>query len=403
MIAVAALAMAPAVGLGVGRFAYALLLPDMRASFGWSFSEAGLPNAFNAAGYLAGAILAGRLAAIVGGVRLVLISALVAALSTAFSALAVGLWSLSALRFVAGASAACGIVSGGAVAIAISDRLKSRGSLIVALFYAGPPFGIIVSALVTPLALEVGWREAWAVLGVASLVMLAPLMAPSLRQGHGENRPVAGASAPLGPIAPALIGYGVFGAGYIAYMTFMIAFLRDGGADPVRESAFWCAIGLAGVAAPFLWARALAVLDNGWGMAASMAVTCLGAAAPLVSRSFAAEIASGIVFGLGMFTVTAATTIFVRRSLPAPAWAPGIGALTVAFSVGQTIGPVLTGLVTDWTGGLDAGLACGAALLALGAGLTAFQRDGERVTARRPTQDDDARLRRAATDHICDT
>src|SRR5689334_7281118 len=52
------LAIAPAVGLGVARFAYGLLLPDMRESLHWSYSEAGLMNTANAAGYMAGALLA---------------------------------------------------------------------------------------------------------------------------------------------------------------------------------------------------------------------------------------------------------------------------------------------------------------------------------------------------------
>ena len=56
LLAVLALASAPAIGLGVGRFAYALVLPDM-PDFGWTYSQAGLPNTFNAAGYLVGALL----------------------------------------------------------------------------------------------------------------------------------------------------------------------------------------------------------------------------------------------------------------------------------------------------------------------------------------------------------
>ena len=39
---VAGLAMGPAVGLGLGRFAYALLLPAMRADLGWSYAMAGI-------------------------------------------------------------------------------------------------------------------------------------------------------------------------------------------------------------------------------------------------------------------------------------------------------------------------------------------------------------------------
>jgi predicted MFS family arabinose efflux permease len=50
------LGIAPAVGLGICRFAYSLVLPDMRDSLGWSYSTAGFMNTINAAGYLVGAL-----------------------------------------------------------------------------------------------------------------------------------------------------------------------------------------------------------------------------------------------------------------------------------------------------------------------------------------------------------
>src|SRR5438309_2995343 len=55
------LSLAPTVGLGIGRFAYALVLPDMRDTLLWSYSAAGFMNTINAAGYLAGALLASRM------------------------------------------------------------------------------------------------------------------------------------------------------------------------------------------------------------------------------------------------------------------------------------------------------------------------------------------------------
>src|ERR1700732_5034512 len=55
------LSLAPTIGLGIGRFAYSLVLPDMRDSLGWSYSAAGFMNTINAAGYLAGALVASNL------------------------------------------------------------------------------------------------------------------------------------------------------------------------------------------------------------------------------------------------------------------------------------------------------------------------------------------------------
>ena len=51
-----ALSLGAAVSLGITRFAYALLLPAMRADLGWSYTLAGAMNTANALGYLLGAL-----------------------------------------------------------------------------------------------------------------------------------------------------------------------------------------------------------------------------------------------------------------------------------------------------------------------------------------------------------
>src|SRR4051794_28977179 len=55
---VLALALGPAVTLGLARFSYALVLPGMRADLHWTYTQAGGVNTVNALGYLLGAVAA---------------------------------------------------------------------------------------------------------------------------------------------------------------------------------------------------------------------------------------------------------------------------------------------------------------------------------------------------------
>ena len=64
-----ALALGTAVSLGLARFSYAMFLPPMRADLGWSYLTAGAMNTSNAAGYLAGALLAPAWMRSLGGAR----------------------------------------------------------------------------------------------------------------------------------------------------------------------------------------------------------------------------------------------------------------------------------------------------------------------------------------------
>jgi hypothetical protein len=79
-------------------------------------------------------------------------------------------------------------------------------------------------------------------------------------------------------------------------------------------------------------------------------------------------------------SVVASTTALVRHNLPASAWPAGIAAFTIVFAAGQIVGPVAVGWVADGPGGLLRGLACSAAMLALGAVLAVRQRPFGAVT-----------------------
>jgi len=98
------LSLAPTVCLGIGRFAYSLVLPDMRDSLGWSYSAAGFMNTINAAGYLASALVASKFikrfglsATVRGGTLACLVSLALCALSGNFVVLSLqGCWQVSA-------------------------------------------------------------------------------------------------------------------------------------------------------------------------------------------------------------------------------------------------------------------------------------------------------------------
>jgi predicted MFS family arabinose efflux permease len=72
--------------------------------------------------------------------------------------------------------------------------------------------------------------------------------------------------------------------------------------------------------------------------------------------------------------VVGSTTAFVRFSYPPAAWPSAIAAMTISFGIGQTLGPIAVGAITDALGSLSYALNVSAALLALGAILSGFQR-----------------------------
>lgn len=371
------LALAPTIGLGIGRFAYSLVLPDMRESLGWTYAAAGFMNTINAAGYLGGALIASRLCNRFGLARVLRDGTLACMASLVLSGLSGNFLVLSFARLLIGVGAAVAFVAGGAMAARLAQSHPARASLLLSLFYAGPGFGIFASGLLAPFMLQVfgpgSWWTVWLAMAAISAVMMAVLLANPVDMPSTLADANPGRFA-IRPVLIYLSGYFLFGVGYIAYMTFMIAFVRDAGGGAAAQSAFWCLIGLSAFTSPWVWRGVLARGHSGVSTALILACNATGAGLPLLSQSPAMLALSALIFGVAFFAVVTATTAFVRFNYPAAQWPAAIAAMTIAFGIGQTLGPIGTGLITDATGSLTSGLAVSAALLVVGALASAFQK-----------------------------
>jgi predicted MFS family arabinose efflux permease len=371
------LSLAPTIGLGIGRFAYALVLPDMRDSLNWSYSAAGFMNTINAVGYLAGALTASPLIKRFGLARSVIWGTVACVVSLALCALSGNFIVLSFARLLAGFAAAAGFVGGGALAATIAQTQPARANFLLSLFYAGPGSGIVASGLIAPYVLQAfgpgSWWVVWWALTALSLVMIVPLLMAPLG-GGGEFGSTTRMQFSVQPVLIYLAAYFLFGAGYIAYMTFMIAYVRDGGGGAAAQATFWGLIGVSAFATPWVWRRVLALDRGGLATTIILGTNAVGAALPIFGHSPLLLAVSALVFGVAFFAVVGSTTAFVRLNYPPAEWPASIAAMTIAFGIGQTLGPIAVGAITDAVGSLSSALNVSAAMLALGAILSAFQR-----------------------------
>ena len=376
------LSLAPTVGLGIGRFAYALVLPDMRETLLWSYSAAGFMNTVNAAGYLAGALFAARMIRRFGMVASVRWGTLACVLSLALCALSGNFYVLTFARLLAGVGAAAGFVGGGTLAATIAQSRPERANFLLSLFYAGPGIGILASGLVAPFVLQGfgpgSWWIVWWAMTALGVIMTIPVLLTPLHDGPTATA-TASAKFAVAPVVIYLAGYFLFGAGYIAYMTFMIAYVRDAGGAAAAQSAFWSLIGVSAFVTPWAWRRVLALDRGGLATTIILGVNAVGAALPIFGQSAWLLALSALVFGVAFFAVVGSTTAFVRFNYPPQAWPTAIAAMTISFGIGQTLGPIAIGAITDAVGSLSFALNVSAAMLALGAVLSAFQRKVQRA------------------------
>ena len=380
LVVAAAIALGSAVSLGLARFAYALLLPPMRADLGWSYLTAGAMNTVNAAGYLLGALVAPALLERLG-VRTAFVAATGAtALALAAHGLVEGDGALYVLRFLAGAASAPSLVGGAVLAAGLGAATAGRvgaaptAGLTLGMYYGGTGLGIVVAALLVPLlagtARAHAWQPAWLGLGAVGIGAAAMVaLATRGRQSVTATRADPRAATRFGwrAFTPALAAYFLFGVGYIGYMTFVITLLREQRLSPALVTAFFAMLGLAVIASSWLWARMLQRFRGGESLAVLSALLAVATLLPVVSVGPLAVFVSGGLFGAVFLSLVTSTTALVRHNVEARLWASGIAAFTIVFAAGQIVGPALVGLIADRAGGLVAGFACSAAVLVLGA------------------------------------
>jgi predicted MFS family arabinose efflux permease len=232
----------------------------------------------------------------------------------------------------------------------------------IGLYYGGTGFGIALSALLVPAALAAAqahgaahaWQWPWLALGIACLAATAIMALPAKAIGEAPRTLDTPRRFAWRDFSPSLAGYFMFGVGYIGYMTFVIALLKQQGMSATSITVFYTALGLAVVASSRIWARMLDRYKGGESLAILNGVLGVVTILPALTSFVPVVFLSGLVFGAVFLSVVASTTALVRHNLPQQSWTAGISA--------------------DGPAGLERGLIASAIALFIGAALAARQK-----------------------------
>ncbi|MFL9923829.1 YbfB/YjiJ family MFS transporter [Herbaspirillum lusitanum] len=372
-----ALSLGTAVALGVARFSYALLLAPMRADLGWPYLIAGGMNTGNALGYLLGALVTPALMRRFAAHRVLIGGAFATSLLTLVPAFVTDTPAQLGLRVLTGITSAFIFVAGGLLISRLAALHTSRAGLLIGLYYGGTGFGIAAASLLVPATMSSAaahgaahpWQWAWLLLGVLALIASIIMALPARHIPSAPIHSTAAGKLSFTSLGFGLSGYFMFGLGYIGYMTFVIALLKEQGMPPERISLFFTLLGLATVASSRLWAGMLDRYRGGQSLAILNALLSIATLLPALTSATAAIFVSGLMFGAVFLSAVASTTALVRHNLPPVSWPAGISAFTIVFAAGQIVGPTIVGWIADSAGGLQRGLMFSALALLVGAAL----------------------------------
>lgn len=377
------LALGSAIALGLARFSYGLLLPVMREDLDWSYLVAGTMNTANALGYFIGALSSPAMMRRMSVHHFFISSAIITGVFLFLSGCTDQTSLLFIYRVIAGIASAWIFVAGGVLISQLGTIHAHKSGLMLGIFYAGPGLGIVLSSVILPffndwgvkISWEHSWQLSWYALGILCLIFTLILVKPISSIPAIPPKPSGDSGTPLKSYVPALMGYFMFGVGYIGYMTFVVALLKQLGLSNSTLNIFYAILGFSVMASSRLWAQMLDRFKGGQSLA--ILNTLLGVASlipaliaiydiPLSNLILLSIFGSGVLFGAVFLSAVASTTAFVKHNMPSSDWVGGITAFTSIFAAGQIIGPTIAGWISDGQGGLARGLLFSGLALLLG-------------------------------------
>lgn len=334
-----------AIAMGIGRFAYTPLLPLMKEAEGFTSLLAGNLASINYVGYFIGALAAGVLKK--RNTKKLYSFLLINILTTLLMGATtnVAFWML--LRLMSGVTS--GLVFVFATSI-ILDELAKRGySRLTGILYGGVGVGIFLSGLVVPLLpRSTYWTAGWLVLGgICCLFFLYIIY--SLKGISGE---VVVATNSQGGVKNSnnrkkinrlYLSYGCEGFGYIICATFLISMIADAEFFSWHPAFIWAVVGLAVIPSCIVWSRLGEKLGNIVALRLAFLLQIVGILLPVTVQHDLAAIVGALLFGATFMGITT-LSITIGKELFQGSSTKVISHLTAFYSIGQILGPAVSGL-----------------------------------------------------------
>ena len=335
------------IAVGIGRFSYTPILPYMISELNLTTTEAGLIASSNYLGYLLGSLIP-IFPQFPKNIRSIFIYSIFISIISLF---AMGLTNtfevFLLIRFIHGIFSAFVLILGTSL---IVSHVQKKGKIFLGTaHFSGVGLGMALSAIVVSYLgfLNFTWDELWFSIGILAIMLsfqiikFTPIQKAEVKYNlKSKNKTSLGFSL-------ITISYGLYGFGYVAFGTFISTMSRLTPGLEKTEPYVWFVVGVTGIPSVFFWNWFGSKIGNDIGLFLANLILGLGVLfSVLINNEFGIFI-SCILFGLSFVPITSMCLLEGQKRFSG-SFIVSTAILTFSFSIGQMIGPYLSGLLTDY-------------------------------------------------------
>jgi predicted MFS family arabinose efflux permease len=355
------------IAMGVGRFAYTPLLPAMQNQFGFSDEIAGSIASVNYLGYLLGALLCFKNMRAATKLRLFRISLIASIITTAWMGLVAQTDAWMILRLVSGMASAGIFIIGSSI---VMGRLPQSKNSLCMLIYSGVGVGIALSGVLSPVMIkyfnvQISWMGLSLICFPLFLVCWFVLI-PSADESKADLHSNGAIKFEYPLLLPWLmVAYFCEGFGYIISGTFIVSFLQGQSGFFSSGPVAWTMVGLAASVSIPVFHQLSKRLHLVYVLIIAHLIQGLGIVLPVLSSHWLCVISGAVLFG-GTFMGITALTLSIGKTLKPGQSQKVIGLLTAIYGVGQILGPLVSGVLSENSGNFVSSIMISAIVVILG-------------------------------------
>ena len=337
------------IAIGIGRFSYTPILPYMISELKLTTTDAGLIASSNYLGYLLGSLIP-IFPQFPKNIRSIFIYSIFISIISLFAMGLTNTFEIFILiRFIHGVFSAFVLILGTSL---IVSHVQKKGKIFLGTaHFSGVGLGMALSAIVVSYLgfLNFKWDELWFSIGILAIILsfqiikFTPIQKAevkyNLKSKHKTN---------LG-FSLITISYGLYGFGYVAFGTFISTMSRLTPGLEKTEPFVWFVVGITGIPSVFFWNWFGSKIGNDIGLFLANLILGLGILFSVLINNEFGIFLSCILFGISFVPITSMCLLEGQKRFSG-SFIVSTAILTFSFSIGQMIGPYLSGLLTDYYG-----------------------------------------------------